>query len=95
MPRAFPVYNAIPTSETVQFQMSSGAGKEFVVWQDIILMSSSSSAICAADSCPSKVKACQHHHSRDTEMEQDAKSFKLLIRMRIKILPGQLQHWVS
>jgi hypothetical protein len=35
MPRAFPVYNAISTSETVPFQISSGERKEFVVWQDI------------------------------------------------------------
>jgi hypothetical protein len=35
MPRALPVYNAISTSETVPFQISSGAGTEFVVWQDI------------------------------------------------------------
>ena len=35
MPRTLPEYNAISTSEKVQFQTSSGAGKEFVVWQDI------------------------------------------------------------
>ena len=35
MPRALPAYNAISTAETVQFQISSGAGIEFVVWRDI------------------------------------------------------------
>ena len=35
MPRALAVYNAIPTSETVQFQLPSGEGKQFVVWKDI------------------------------------------------------------
>ena len=35
MPRALAVYNSIPTSETVQFQLPSGEGKQFVVWKDI------------------------------------------------------------
>ena len=35
MPRALPVYKAIQTSETVRFQISSGAGIEFIVWQDV------------------------------------------------------------
>ena len=35
MPRTVPEYNAIATSETIQFQIPSGAVKEFVVWQDL------------------------------------------------------------
>lgn len=35
MPRILPEYNAIATSETVQYQLSSGAGKDFIVWQDL------------------------------------------------------------
>ena len=35
MPCTLPEYNSISTSEKVRFQTSSGAGKEFVVWQDI------------------------------------------------------------
>jgi hypothetical protein len=34
MPRPVPKYNATSTSETIQYQISSGAGKEFIVWQD-------------------------------------------------------------
>ena len=34
MPRALPVASTVSTSETVHFQLSTGEGKEIVVWQD-------------------------------------------------------------
>ena len=34
MPRSPKSYNVIPTSETIPFQISSGAGTNLVVWQD-------------------------------------------------------------
>lgn len=35
MPRPTPVYDATPTSQTVPFQLPSGAGMELIIWQDV------------------------------------------------------------